>query len=107
MRWIAMLALVLVSVKGNADEPTAEEAKALAEEAKRLAQEGRILEGEGRYPEALDRLRRSLAINERLYPKAQYPDGHRDLAAGLHNLGLLLRAMGRLEPALPYAEEAL
>jgi CHAT domain-containing protein/Tfp pilus assembly protein PilF len=46
-------------------------------------------------------------MKRRLYPESQYPEGHPDLARSLHNVGVLLRTMGRPESALGYHEQAL
>jgi CHAT domain-containing protein/Tfp pilus assembly protein PilF len=45
-------------------------------------------------------------MDKRLYPAARYPDGHPDLALGLHNLGCLLKQMGEPAKAVPCFEEA-
>ena len=44
---------------------------------------------------------------EALYPKDQFPHGHRNLATSLNNLGFLLRAQGAYDEARGYLERAL
>jgi CHAT domain-containing protein/Tfp pilus assembly protein PilF len=46
-------------------------------------------------------------MNQALYPKAKYPQGHPDLARNLHNLGALLRDQGEYGRARDYYERAL
>ena len=46
-------------------------------------------------------------MNEALYPKERYPQGHPDLALSLNNLGDLLRAQGAYGEARAYHERAL
>ena len=46
-------------------------------------------------------------MRRRLYPEAQYPQGHRDLALSLNNLGELLQDQGEYAGARDYYEQAL
>jgi CHAT domain-containing protein len=46
-------------------------------------------------------------MRKKLYPASRYPDGHRDLAQSLNNLGFLLQARGEYGQARPYCEQAL
>jgi CHAT domain-containing protein/Tfp pilus assembly protein PilF len=46
-------------------------------------------------------------MNQRLYPKEQYAQGHPELASSLNNLGLLLQAQGEYAKALPFLLDAL
>ena len=53
-----------------------------------------LLQAQGDYGEAQGYHERALAMNEALYPKDRYPQGHPDLAPSLNNLGALLQAQG-------------
>jgi CHAT domain-containing protein len=66
-----------------------------------------LLHSQGEYAKALSYHEQELAMNERLYPKEQYPRGHTELAESLHNLGALLRYEGEYAKAQPYYEQAL
>ncbi len=46
-------------------------------------------------------------MNEALYPRDRYPQGHPDLAMSLSNLGLLLEDEGQLTAALPLLQRAV
>jgi len=46
----------------------------------------------------------ALAMDRKLYKDL---DSHPSLSKSLHNMGLVLRSLGRLEDALPFFEEAL
>jgi CHAT domain-containing protein/tetratricopeptide (TPR) repeat protein len=56
---------------------------------------------------AITRMRESLEIYERLYPKDRYPLGHTHLAATLHWMGFLLQDQGSYAEARGYYERAL
>jgi hypothetical protein len=64
----------------------------MEEKAKKLNDEAVQRYQRGEYPAATKLLREVLALRQALYPKAQYPLGHADLASSLNNLGLLLQA---------------
>jgi tetratricopeptide (TPR) repeat protein len=81
----------------------AEVAKQSAELTTRAAE----LYRQGKYAEALGPAEQALALRQRLYPAARYPDGHPDLAQSLSWLGGLLEAQGEYTRALPYAQRAL
>src|SRR5262245_24172842 len=84
--------------------------KAMSEkERQALVKQGRELEArvgrlysEGRARDALALASMVLAIDERLYPEKDYPQGHPDLALSLNNLGFVFDAMGEPAKALPY-----
>jgi CHAT domain-containing protein len=46
-------------------------------------------------------------MRQKLYPKGRFPDGHPLLAAGLNNLGGLLKAQGEYARAEPFLRDAL
>jgi CHAT domain-containing protein/tetratricopeptide (TPR) repeat protein len=68
---------------------------------------GFLLRAMGENARALPYYEQALAMDQRLYPEGQYPDGHPHLACSLDNLGFLLRAMGENARALPYHQQAL
>ncbi len=61
----------------------------------------------GRYAQATGLLRRAVEVCKRLYPKAEYPDGHPDVAYSLYSLGSALGAQGEYGEARKVYEEAL
>ena len=69
--------------------------------AKTLANLAALHSDEGRLEEALIAMDRHLELANRLHP-----DGHLDVAMGLHNRGTALRALGRPVEALVSLEEA-
>jgi tetratricopeptide (TPR) repeat protein len=76
-------------------------------EAKQLNAKVRKLYRERKPVEATEYARKCLALRQKLYPVAKYPDGQPDLANSLNNLGLLLQEQERYAQALPYLEQAL
>jgi len=64
------------------------------------SQTGKPVEAEKSFLKALD-------IARRLYPKAEYPAGHRGLANSLFNLANLLEGLNRYEDAEPLLREAV
>jgi CHAT domain-containing protein/Flp pilus assembly protein TadD len=59
-------------------------------------------------PEAAEPVfRRALALCRQLYPRAQYPRGHMDLAHSLAHLGGALQALGKWDEARTHYEEIL
>jgi CHAT domain-containing protein/Tfp pilus assembly protein PilF len=65
------------------------------------------LEKQGKSAEAVQLLEKALAGLERLYPPDKYPDGHKDLASGLDNLGAMLGHAGFDERCIAMCEKAL
>jgi CHAT domain-containing protein len=61
----------------------------------------------GQAAKALPYFEQAVAMRQKLYPAARYPDGHPDLAQSLNNLGFGLQAMGLAAKALPYYEQSL
>jgi hypothetical protein len=62
-----------------------------------------LLEAQGKHAAAELLLRDALAMNQRLYPKADHPT----VARSLNNLGGLLHAWGKHTAAEPYYRDAL
>ncbi len=59
------------------------------------------------YGEAQVYFERALAMRQALYPKEQYPQGHRDLASSLGNLGGLFHAKGSYDEAKPVLQQCV
>ena len=55
---------------------------------------------------ALEQHRLALAMQQGLYPKEKYPQGHSDLAASLGNVGAVLQAQGKYEEAFEHHRQA-
>ncbi len=60
-----------------------------------------------RFDEAIRLSEQLLATYRQLYPTDSFPDGHRNLANCLYNLGTLLKARGELDKAEHYYRDAL
>src|SRR5437879_1230836 len=88
-----LVGAALVAQEPKLPELTPEEQK-LAAEALKLNEEAGQMYQQGKAAQAVAKLRQSLEIYQRLYPVLKYPDGHRDLAASLNNLGFMLQAAG-------------
>jgi CHAT domain-containing protein/Tfp pilus assembly protein PilF len=82
-------------------------ARELAWQATSLNNLGLLLKDRGKYGQALPYLQQALAMDQKLYPAAQFPLGHPDLAQSLNNLGGLLWDQGEYVKALPYLQQAL
>src|SRR5262245_20335123 len=103
---LAALLGLLAAAPGRAEPPSAEEQARLEAEALKADQERGALYRQGRMREALSRAERVLALARQLYPREQFPDGHRNLASSLNNVGITLRALGRPEEALTHLQQA-
>ena len=57
---------------------------------------GRLLTAQGNDGEARAYFQRALEMNQALYPRERYPQGHPHLATSLNNLGRRPRGPGRL-----------
>jgi CHAT domain-containing protein/Tfp pilus assembly protein PilF len=88
-------------------ELTKEQQQALRRKGLELNKEGFQLYQQGRYLAATKRWEQALAICQRLYSKAQYPQGHPDLATSLNNLGIMLQHQGKYAQAYTYYQKAL
>jgi CHAT domain-containing protein/Tfp pilus assembly protein PilF len=105
---LALLCLFAVFCpSGPADEPSPEERKQLERRAAELTGNVRQFHQKGQYAEALKLMKQVLEIEEALYPKSKYPQGHPDLANSLYALGFLLHAQREYAQALPYYQRAL
>jgi CHAT domain-containing protein/tetratricopeptide (TPR) repeat protein len=106
-----VLACALVCVPVSADDPPRKLTPAEREELEAQRRD-RILAGQkayqaGKYAEAVKSFREALEVVRRLYPKAEYPDGHADLATAVSNLAAVMVALGKPADAEPLAREAL
>src|SRR5262249_15537555 len=92
----------LALAAGQEPDLTPQERQKLEAQAKECY--GRLLKfyDEAKLTDALKEAQQVLTINRRLYPESKYPDGHRDLATSLNNLGFVLQAMERPDAALGY-----
>jgi tetratricopeptide (TPR) repeat protein len=85
----------------------ASSADLLEQEAKTLHARAVALYQRANYPEAIRMLREALAMRRQLYPQAQFPQGHPDLAQSLNNLGSLQQDRGEYAKAQTYYARAL
>ncbi|WP_439628282.1 tetratricopeptide repeat protein [Gemmata sp.] len=104
-------ACVLLCAPANADDPpkklTPEERKALIAKVAELSKAGFKAHQAGQVAEGTKAFQDALAITRRGYPKADFPDGHTNLAASLNNLGIVLHGQGKPAEAEPLYKEAL
>jgi CHAT domain-containing protein len=84
----------------------AEQAK-LERQAFKLAEQVVHLHASGKPAQALPLAQKAVAICERLYSAADYPDGHANFARCLESLGVVLQALGEPTKALLYYEKSL
>jgi CHAT domain-containing protein/tetratricopeptide (TPR) repeat protein len=113
-RCVSILGLVLLGVFESgvqaADPPeklTPEKRKELAAKQLELNTAGLQAYRAGKYAEAIKAFEAALEVTRRLYPKAEFPDGHNNLAVSLSNLGFLYLSQGRYAAAEPLCQEAL
>ncbi len=111
--WTVVL-VVLVALGLGAQAQTEPPEKLTAEQRKELEAKGKELNAaavqahrKGQLAEATKAAREALAIARQLYPTAEYPDGHPDLATSLNNLGFLLWSQRKFPEAEPLFREAL
>ena len=108
--WLVALALPLPA---QAQAPTEKQPEWTAEEKERVQEaaklnaEGVRLSGLGKKREAAEKLEQALAMRQKLYPVARFPDGHPDLAQSLSDLGSVLQSLGEPARARSYQEQAL
>jgi CHAT domain-containing protein/Tfp pilus assembly protein PilF len=97
-----LLALLLAGAPLPTEEQQALQAKAAALDQQMLA-----LYRAGRGAETVSLAEQALALRRQLYPKERFPDGHRDLANSLDNLGFMLQVRGDFARAEAFCQEAL
>src|SRR5262249_42577606 len=107
-----VVALLLLSgaCAPAADPPeqlTPERRQGLEKKAAALNEQGVHSYRAGDYVKAIEALHEALAMRRALYPRAQFPDGHPDLAANLNGLGSLHLFAGEYAKAEPPCREAL
>ena len=66
-----------------------------------------VLQSLGKPAPARSYYEQALAMYQKLYPAARFPDGHPRLATSLNNLGSVFESLGQLAPARGYYEQAL
>ncbi len=108
---LGLLFGALIALYAHAADPpqqrTREQRGEMETRAKELFDGGYQRYQRGQIAAALDRVRQVIQIQELLYPKGEYPDGHPDLAESLNAMGFLLKAQGASSEALGYYERAL
>ena len=96
---VVTLTCALLVVPTRADDPpkklTAAERKELLAKFLELNDAGARAYQAGKYPEAAKALRDALEATRRLYPKADFPNGHDNLITSLNNLALVYRGQGK------------
>jgi CHAT domain-containing protein/tetratricopeptide (TPR) repeat protein len=103
-----LIAALILGIGAWADEPVSPtDREKLAKQALELHRQAFLLWRSGQDAEAIRPAMQALAIRERLYPAADYPRGHRELAGSLGNLGVFLATMGDYVKARPYLDRAL
>ena len=93
--------------KSEPKERADPEHDALVKEAASLLAQGKTAIKAGKYDRAEELYRKSLAVYEKAYPSAKYPNGHRQLAIALNNMGALFHAQNKPAEAVPYYEKAV
>jgi tetratricopeptide (TPR) repeat protein len=105
-----LLAGLILPATRAADPPerlTAEQRQELERQSGELNNSAFQLYQCGAIIPALEKIKLLLHIQERLYPKSDYPAGHAALAASLNATGFLLNAQGAYGEARGYFERAL
>jgi tetratricopeptide (TPR) repeat protein/CHAT domain-containing protein len=101
------IALLAAGSYARGEEPSEADREKTATEARRLNAESVQLYRQGKTAEALEQARAALALRRQLYPLDKYPDGHRELAQSLNNIGSLLQVQRSYAEARPFYEQAL
>ncbi len=105
------LTCALLAVPATADDPpkelTPEERKDLETKLRDSMMAGVEAYQAGKVPDAIKATESSVEIARRLYPKAEYLDGHPNLAQCLNNLGIMYWEQGRGADAEPLWKDAL
>lgn len=92
---------------GTSANPSGDERDQLKSRARQLEQEFLRSYSEGDYSSATRLLEQLLSTYESLYPKAQYPQGHPELAAGMQFMGRVQYLQGKYDRAQEYYQQAL
>jgi CHAT domain-containing protein/Tfp pilus assembly protein PilF len=117
-QWLLVLGLLCWTGSGSgggtaalgqykAEELSEKERRELLQRCETLNGQAVALYQERRYGAAARMQEQAVALCRRLYPRAQYPRGHPNLATSLTNLGALLQARGDYARAEPFCREAL
>jgi CHAT domain-containing protein/tetratricopeptide (TPR) repeat protein len=108
---VCVLTCALLCVPVRADDPpkklSPEERKELEAKRKELSTAGIKAYEAGKPAEAIKAFQNALEVARRLYTKADFPDGHDNLAAGLGWLGFLYDSQGNPAEAEPLLKDAL
>jgi CHAT domain-containing protein/tetratricopeptide (TPR) repeat protein len=108
---VCALLSTLVCVPVRADDPpkklSAEQRKELEARWQELNTAGIKAYRAGMYPDAIKAFEDALNVARQLYNKAEFPDGHENLAAAMNNLASLYQAQGRLAAAEPLFKDTL
>src|SRR5829696_6907107 len=105
------LVCALVCVPASADDPpkklTPDERKDLEEQWQERVSTARQSYEQSKFAEATKSFEEALQVVRRLYPKAEYPDSHPNVADTLSNLGGLYWTLGRYAAAEPLLTECV
>ncbi len=106
-----VLTCALLGLPASADDPpkklTFVERLELEAKFKESHRAGGAALDAGKYSEATKSWEEALKLARQLYPKADFPDGHADLAACINNLAFLYSSQGKLADAEPLYKDAL
>jgi tetratricopeptide (TPR) repeat protein len=100
--WVLTAGTGRVVAEEPAKELTAEQRQELTQKAAKLNGQALQLYQQGRYDKARPLLEQALALQQQLYPKEQYAQGHPLLATSLNTLGFVLSAQGEYGRALQF-----
>jgi CHAT domain-containing protein/tetratricopeptide (TPR) repeat protein len=99
--------LLAWALPAAAAEPTPENRQQLERQVAELQKQRDELYQKAQYPAATKLGKQILALQDQLYPREHYPQGHADLAESLNHMGFLLEAQGDSAQALTYHQQAL
>jgi CHAT domain-containing protein/Tfp pilus assembly protein PilF len=108
--WLVLAGLLPDSARPDGEAPqklSPRERQQLQRRVVNLTKQGKRLYDQARYPEAARLWENIIELQQRLYPKEQYRDGHPDLALSLNSLGVMLQAQGQCARAGPYHRQAV
>ena len=108
---VCLLTGVLLAVPVRADDPpkklTPGERKELKAKSQAANAAGLKAYQAGKIDDAVRSVEEGLKIARRLFNPIEFPNGHRDLATAMNNLGFLYKAQGKLAAAEPLYKDAL